>query len=88
MKCKYKLFDNERFCQVINGECQFLTCQYGPLCPIYHEYINWDKYIVDQMAENDPDGVAHVRYIATEDMFDDSITTEAIVDVLDIIVDD
>lgn len=58
------------------------------MCPIYNNYDLWDKYIVEQSAKNDPNNTAHIENIATEDMFDDSITTEAIVDVLDIIVDD
>ena len=58
------------------------------MCPIYHNYDLWDKYVVEQSAKNDPNNIAHVENVATEDMFDESITTEAIVDVLDIITDD
>lgn len=89
MKCKFKQFSNERWCQVICGECQFTKSHYGPECPIYNNYDLWDKYIVEWMAEHDPDNTAHIENIATEDMFDDSSkTTEAIVDVLDIITDE
>ena len=45
MKCKYKNISNERLCEVMNGECQFLECCYGPDCPIYQAYPDWDKYI-------------------------------------------
>ena len=47
MKCKYKKFSNERLCQIINGECQFLLCMYGPECPIYQAFKNWDAYWVE-----------------------------------------
>lgn len=40
MKCKYKKFSNERLCQIMNGECQFLLCMYGPECPIYQAFKN------------------------------------------------
>jgi len=44
MKCKYKKFSNERLCQVMNGECQFIVCGYGPECPIYQAFKDWDAY--------------------------------------------
>lgn len=44
MKCKYKDFGNERLCQAVNGECQFLLCGYGPECPIYQAFRDWDAY--------------------------------------------
>lgn len=47
MTCKYKKFSNERFCQVINGKCQFLRCKYGPECPIYQAFKDWDAYWVE-----------------------------------------
>ena len=53
MKCKYKKFFNERFCQVINGECQFIRCKYGPECPIYQNFVDWDRY----WLEGNPGGV-------------------------------
>ena len=53
MKCKYKKFSNERFCQVIHGECQFLLCKYGPECPIYQAFKDWDAY----WLENNQDKV-------------------------------
>ena len=44
MKCKYKKFSNERLCQIMNGECQFVLCRYGEACPIYHAFKDWDLY--------------------------------------------
>lgn len=88
MKCKYKQFSNERLCQVIYGECQFVLCKYGPECPIYNGYPFWDKYSVETEAEKDPNHTAHIDNLATLDVFDETASTEAIVDVLDIITDD
>lgn len=67
MKCKYKSSANEKLCQAIEGECQFLDCQYGKECSIYNAYPNLDAYIVEQMAKNDPDGVAHLGNIEVID---------------------
>ena len=53
MNCKYKKLSNERLCQVTNGECQFLLCGYGPECPIYQAFKDWDAY----WTEHNPDGV-------------------------------
>lgn len=70
MNCKYKKFSNERLCQVMNGECQFLLCKYGPECPVYQAFKGWDAY----WAEGDADahgGTARVEQIMTADMYDE-----------------
>lgn len=88
MKCKFKKFSNEAWCQVICGECQFIKSHYGPVCPIYNNYDLWDKYVVEWQANHNPDHIAYVENIATEDMFDDGKTTDVVVDVLDIITNE
>lgn len=66
IKCKYKLFDNERFCQVIHGECQFIQCSYGEHCPIYDAYKDYDKYWLEQNAAAHG-GVVSVDNILVQD---------------------
>lgn len=51
MKCKYKKFSNERLCQIMNGECQFVLCGYGEACPIYHAFKDWDLYRAEGSAD-------------------------------------
>ena len=53
MNCKYKLLSNERFCQVLHGECQFLKCGYGSDCPVYNAYPDWDGYVLSAQAKRD-----------------------------------
>ena len=50
MKCKYKKFSNERLCQIMNGECQFVLCGYGEACPIYYAFKDWDLYWTEGSA--------------------------------------
>ena len=82
MNCKYKKFSNERFCQVINGECQFLLCKYGPECPIYRNYLNWDSAWVENQAAVHG-GTANVEQIMAADMYD-SKAGPFVCDVLDL----
>ena len=51
MKCKYKKFSNERLCQIMNGECQFVLCGYSEACPIYHAFKDWDLYWAEGSAD-------------------------------------
>lgn len=70
MNCKYKKFSNERLCQITNGECQFLLCGYGPECPVYQAFRNWDAY----WAEGDSNtngGTAQIGQIMAADMYDE-----------------
>ena len=55
MKCKFKNTSNERLCEVMNGECQFLECCYGPDCPIYQAYPDWDKCIAKSEDDESDD---------------------------------
>lgn len=70
MNCKYKKFSNERLCQIMNGECQFLLCMYGPECPIYQAFKNWDSYCAECSA-NAHDGTAQIEQIMAADMYDE-----------------
>lgn len=85
MKCKYKSLSEERFCNVINGECQFILCKYGKECPIYNGYVDWDKYLVEESAKKH-DGIAVIANIITADLLGES-DIDAEVDILDIIVE-
>ena len=44
MACKFKKSGQPRWCETIQGECQFLTADDGPRCPIYDAF---------------PDGITH-----------------------------
>ena len=70
MNCKYKKFSNERLCQIMNGECQFLLCMYGLECPIYQAFKNWDSYWAEGSA-NTHGGTAQMEQIMAADMYDD-----------------
>lgn len=45
MSCKYKNSGCQSLCDVIYGYCQFQTME--EICPIYHAYVDFDKYIID-----------------------------------------
>ena len=83
MKCKYKKFSNERFCQAVWGECQFLECKYGPECPIYNAFRDWDAYCLEKGAEAGG-GTARVEGMATADADDPAQGGPSYVDVINI----
>ena len=78
--CKYKKFDQPRFCQIIEGECQFITPPYdsGCICPIYHGYYDFDKWwMEEEMKKHGKVTVENIKVIDEEDDIDQT-------DILDI----
>ena len=44
MACTFKQDGNPRWCTTIQGECQFLTADDGPKCPVYDAFPEgWTK---------------------------------------------
>lgn len=52
MSCKYKKFDTPCFCQVIQGECQFMISPHDDCCPILDAYKDFDKYWLETNKDN------------------------------------